>query len=120
MATIVSLNKIEINAERPLDGVDLIPFLTGKDNGIPHDQLFWRKWEHSAMAIRKGNYKLVANRDKEKQLPELYHIGKDTSEGDILQNEEAIYDAMMTEWNQWNLQMKDRIFPTLQEKWWEK
>ena len=120
MATIVSLNKIEINSDRPLDGVDLIPFLTGKDNGLPHDQLFWRKWEHSAMAIRKGDFKLVANRDKEKQLPELYHIGADNSEGNILQNEEAIYDDLMTEWNQWNLQMKDRVFPTLQDKWWGK
>ena len=120
MATIVSLNKIEINSERPLDGVDLIPFLTGKDNGLPHDQLFWRKWEHSAMAIRKGDYKLVANRDKETQLPELFHMGDDQSEGNILQNEEAIYDDLMTEWNQWNLQMKDRVFPTLQDKWWGK
>ena len=120
MATIVSLNKIEINSERPLDGVDLIPFLTGKDNGLPHDQLFWRKWEHSAMAIRKGDYKLVANRDKETHLPELFHMGDDQSEGNILQNEEAIYDDLMTEWNQWNMQMKDRVFPTLQDKWWGK
>jgi len=118
MATIVSLNKIEINSDRPLDGVDLVPYLTGKDNGNPHDQLFWRKWEHSAMAIRKGDFKLVANHNKEQQLPELYHLGDDHSEENILQNKEAVYDDLMTEWNQWNAEMKDRVFPTLQDKWW--
>ena len=31
MATIVARTDVKINADRPLDGVDLIPFLTGKD-----------------------------------------------------------------------------------------
>jgi arylsulfatase A-like enzyme len=40
-----------------LDGVNLLPHLTGKANGPPHEMLFWRfgnQW-----AIRKGNWKLA-------------------------------------------------------------
>ncbi|HEX8913683.1 MAG TPA: sulfatase-like hydrolase/transferase, partial [Humisphaera sp.] len=42
---------------KPLDGVDLRPFLTGADAGRPHQTLFWKngaKW-----AVRHGDLKLV-------------------------------------------------------------
>jgi len=39
------------------DGVDLLPFLTGKKSGWPHETLYWRLGEQ--MAIRKGDWKLV-------------------------------------------------------------
>ena len=40
-----------------LDGVNLLPFLTGKSDGRPHDVLYWRLGNH--MAIRSGDWKLV-------------------------------------------------------------
>ena len=40
-----------------LDGVDLLPFLTRKSRGEPHETLYWRLGEN--MAIRKGDWKLV-------------------------------------------------------------
>ena len=40
-----------------LDGVNLIPFLTGKSDADPHDALFWR-WNGQA-AIRSGDWKLL-------------------------------------------------------------
>ena len=40
-----------------LDGTDLLPFLTGKKEGDPHDSLFWR-WCGQA-AVRAGRWKLV-------------------------------------------------------------
>ena len=39
------------------DGVDLLPFLTGKRSGRPHGALYWRLGEH--MAVREGDWKLV-------------------------------------------------------------
>ena len=39
-----------------LDGVDLVPFLTDKQKGPPHQQLFWHKLWFSAM--RDNNWKL--------------------------------------------------------------
>ncbi len=43
--------------ERRLDGVNLLPFLTGDRAGSPHDALYWRYG--GSMAIRKGDWKLV-------------------------------------------------------------
>ena len=40
-----------------LDGVNLMPYLTGKNNGEPHPNLYWR-WRSQA-AVLEGNWKLV-------------------------------------------------------------
>ena len=42
---------------KPLDGVNLIPFLKGQKQGPPHDMLFWRKEEEAA--VRWGDWKLI-------------------------------------------------------------
>lgn len=41
----------------PLDGVDLMPWVTGEKSGAPHQQLFWKKLEGSA--VRAGEWKLI-------------------------------------------------------------
>jgi arylsulfatase A-like enzyme len=43
-----------------LDGVDLVPFLTGKRPGAPHDALFWRSRTMSDnYGMRQGRWKFV-------------------------------------------------------------
>jgi len=43
-----------------IDGVDLIPFLTGKRAGAPHDVLFWRsRTMDNNHAARQGDWKFV-------------------------------------------------------------
>ena len=120
MATIVAQTDVKISAERPLDGVDLMPYLTGNDKGSPHDYLFWRKWEQNAMAIRQGNHKLVANKNQDKNTPELFDLSLDGAEKkDLKSKEKEIYDSLLSEWTKWNSEMKDRVFPTLgADKWW--
>jgi hypothetical protein len=55
-------------AERT-DGVDLIPFLSQENNGVPHEELFWRY--HTYKAVRKGSMKLVRQRNEPDQLFDL-------------------------------------------------
>lgn len=40
-----------------VEGVNLIPYLKGKDPGAPHEALYWRQGDK--FAVRKGDYKLV-------------------------------------------------------------
>ena len=47
---------VEAKPEWKLDGVNLLPFLTGADPGSPHDALFWRMG--SQAGVRKGDWKL--------------------------------------------------------------
>ena len=44
-----------------LDGVDLLPYLTGKNTGKPHETLYWRFGEQ--WAIRHGDWKLVVGNE---------------------------------------------------------
>lgn len=46
-----------LEQSRPVDGIDLIPYVTGENNGAPHDRLYWRKLECAAM--RNGDWKLI-------------------------------------------------------------
>jgi arylsulfatase A-like enzyme len=60
---------------KPLDGVDLVPYLTGKKDGVPHEQLFWRKLECAGM--RDGKWKIVR---VDKLGTALYDLDADLSE----------------------------------------
>lgn len=121
MATIIAQNNIKINKKRPLDGVDLIPYLTGKNMGAPHDYLFWRKWEQNAMAIRSGDYKLVSNGNRTKMKPQLYKITtKEAESKNIASKEVNKVKKLEKKWVEWNSELKDRIFPTLGgDQWWK-
>ena len=83
-----------------LDGVDLVPYLTGANTGKPHETLYWRfakQW-----AVRHGDWKLVVGNGGSGK-PELYDLSKDVSESKDLASEQpekvkelqAVYD----EWN---------------------
>ncbi len=64
-------------AEAKLDGVDLLPYLTGKNEARPHETLYWRfgnQW-----AIRHGDWKLVAA-GRSDPAGELYNLAEDISE----------------------------------------
>ena len=66
--------------DKPLDGVNLLPYVTGEKTGVPHNTLYWRYGADNA-AIRDGNWKLI----KAKNAPaELYDMGADRAETDNL------------------------------------
>jgi len=82
-----------LKQEWRLDGVNLLPYLTGKNSARPHETLYWRfgpQW-----AIRKGDWKLV-QASEEKMLPpialpkmpvgpvHLYNLANDISESNDL------------------------------------
>ena len=66
----------QLPGDRQLDGVDLLPFVKGINEGEPHQQLFWRA-DH-VWAMRDGQYKMIlSTRDG---WAELYDLKKDKSE----------------------------------------
>jgi arylsulfatase A-like enzyme len=122
MSTITALSGVKISEERPLDGVNLIPYVTGEKNGQPHQQLFWRKWQQQGMAIRAGNLKLVANTQMNKNVIECYDLAEDVSEmAPLGKRAETEAAKMKANWDAWNDTLKDCVFPTLMEdKWWKR
>jgi arylsulfatase A-like enzyme len=55
--TMAALNNIKPKNE--IDGVNLIPFLTGKNSGMPHEALFWRGSNNEKWAVRTPADKVV-------------------------------------------------------------
>jgi arylsulfatase A-like enzyme len=58
-ATALAAAGIAVPKDKPLDGVNLIPFVTGKQPGRPHEQLFWRAGP--SHAARGGAWRLVTS-----------------------------------------------------------
>ena len=57
LPTALAAAGVAANPEWKLDGVNLLPFLTGETTGAPHEFLYWRFGEQ--IALRKGDWKLV-------------------------------------------------------------
>lgn len=93
-----------------IDGVDLMPFLTGKKKSVPHKDLFWRQGPKTA--FRQGDWKVVGFRPNEKNPQwELYHLGQDeTEQNDLAKTHPEQLQLMIKNWTQYNVQMKDPIF----------
>ena len=56
--TAVALAGGELPKDRVLDGVNLMPFLTGQTKTAPHEVLRWRNGPNAA--VRKGNWKVLS------------------------------------------------------------
>jgi arylsulfatase A-like enzyme len=70
-----------------LDGVNLIPYLTGEAMDDPHSQLYWRYLRRDLWAIREGDWKLMKQRGKNVQ-PVLYDLSQDLAEAHDLAAEQ--------------------------------
>ncbi|MCZ6672784.1 MAG: sulfatase-like hydrolase/transferase, partial [Verrucomicrobia bacterium] len=79
LGTMVALTGVKIAPERPLDGVNILPFLTGKKKGSPHDILFWKMFDKQHSAVRRGSDKLVVMAESEGGN-QLYQLSKDIGE----------------------------------------
>lgn len=80
-----------------LDGVDLTPYLTGKDSGAPHEVLFWR-WA-GQFAIRKGDWKYLMGGDRQY----LFNLGNDPEEHhDLLAQHPELVKTFRSQLEQWS------------------
>lgn len=85
-------------ANQPLDGVDIVPFLTGKKTGDPHAMLFWRIAERGIWAVRSGDHKLI------KQDPDtnLSDLAVDISESrDLDDKRPELRDRLQKAYDEW-------------------
>ncbi|MBI1368006.1 MAG: sulfatase-like hydrolase/transferase [Planctomycetes bacterium] len=82
-ATFIAAADVDKSPGKPLDGVDLLPYVTGENKERPHQTLYWK--HGSNWAVRDGDMKLVAASDKGSkgdtgEKPMLFDLSKDISE----------------------------------------
>ncbi len=98
----------EIKPEWKLDGVNLLPYITGKKQGSPHEALYWRFniWTHKPdwdrWAIRQGDWVLVHNRIGH-SLMGLYNITEDPGqENNLVRKHPEKTSEMLMKWRAWD------------------
>jgi arylsulfatase B len=84
-------------AEAKLDGINLMPLLTGKTTQLPERPLFWRVGKKNA--LRLGDWKLIRD-GKEWQLYDLTHDINETQ--NLATQEPARLQQMSALWDKWN------------------
>jgi arylsulfatase A-like enzyme len=93
------------------DGVNLLPYLTGKAEGSPHDALFWREAEGACWAVRTVQAKYLKKTWNASGF-ELYDMQKDPHESEnILQDRPELRARMAALWNAWNAENKPNVLP---------
>jgi arylsulfatase A-like enzyme len=120
--------------ERSQDGVDLMPYLTGKNNASPHEFLFWRAKPN--MAVRWGKWKMwKVNKSDQTfddfsvggrrlaqvdyagdsplgQMTVLYDLSTDLSEQtNVADQHPEIVARLEEELQRWNAQLVDPLWP---------
>ena len=96
--------------KRQIDGVNLVPYLTGKQTGAPHTSLYWRIANKAA--YRKGDWKLLRNpRRDQSDAWELYNLAEDLAETkNLAANRTDKLEELRDEWDQLNTQMIEPIW----------
>jgi arylsulfatase A-like enzyme len=99
--TIVAAIGEAISPAWKLDGVNLLPFLTGGTSGRPHQTLYWRMGEKHA--IRDGDWKVTV---EPRTAPALFNLAQDIGEKtDLSSKHPETMKALVAKYDAWSAQM---------------
>jgi arylsulfatase A-like enzyme len=109
LPTMVAAAGASVDPAWKLDGVNLLPYLTGEKSGRPHDTLYWRFGDQ--WAIRHGDWKLVVGNGGGKE-PELYNLADDLSESkDLAADQPEKVKELQALWDKWNTEQAPASAP---------
>ncbi len=104
VSTVLSAAGITAPPERPLDGVNLVPYLMGSTGDPPHRALYWRFGPEEA--IRKGDFKWVRHRGQVE--PMLFNLASDIGEKTDLSGEmPEIMADLAADYAKWSAAMME-------------
>jgi len=112
LTTALAAAGVAADPEWKLDGVNLLPLLRGEKAGDPHEALYWRFGNQSA--IRMGDWKLVRGRvgraakgpGMRVSEPQLYNLAADLSErNDLASEHPEKVEQLQAAWEKWNAEL---------------
>lgn len=114
LPTALTAAGVDVPANARLDGVNLLPFLTGRTSQPPHDALFWRfggQW-----AVRAGDWKLlhanIGTGHAQTTVHRLVNLAADAAERHDLSTEQpAKLAELQTLWDEWNAKNVPALWP---------
>lgn len=117
-ATIVTHAEASVPTDRGLDGVDLVPYLSGANRDAPHPALYWRWYDKHRLAARIGEQKLIFLPDDDALASDgprlLYDLSRDVAEStNLVETRPAQADAMRQAVMEWNQELVPPVSPRL-------
>ncbi len=104
--TFAAAASLEIDEDTIIDGVDLLPYLTGQNEGTPHEALFWLGQNRARGGVRMGDWKLLM--DTASAPPRLHNLRDDPVESEDLSSQyPEIWSNLYTAWVQFQSQLPD-------------
>jgi arylsulfatase A-like enzyme len=96
----------KLPTDRIYDSANLVPYLNGKEQGLPHDLLYWRYGDN--LALRNGKWKLHKTRKYPAQLYDLVaDVGETT---DLSQQQPARVKELEGALAHWNAQLVEPMW----------
>ena len=109
-ATVASAAKAEKYIKNEIDGVNLIPYLSGNKSGLPHEYLYWKNPDKDIDVIRDERYKYLRIKNDEY----IFDLKNDISEeSNIIDLSKPIYDRLKSQFKLWEKDMIDPVFMDL-------
>ena len=109
-ATVASAAKAEKYIKNKIDGVNLIPYLSGNKPGSPHEYLYWKNPDKDIDVIRDDRYKYLRIKNDEY----IFDLKNDISEeSNIIDLSKPIYDRLKSQFKLWEKDMIDPVFMDL-------
>ncbi|OHX63814.1 sulfatase-like hydrolase/transferase [Flammeovirga pacifica] len=102
MATAVAFS--EAKPTNNLDGVNIVPFIRGDVKGVPHEALFWRKFDDKDYAVRQGELKYLSIKDRKTNVrtTSYFDLQNDLSEKNNLSDlEEKQKESLIRKYKKW-------------------
>jgi len=107
-ATSVAAAGGTLATDRPYDGVNLLPHMTGKKNDAPHEYLFWSR--HNFAAVRAGDWKLIRLPDRPAML---FNIKQDIAEQtDRAGDHKDKVNTLLKTLYEWEKGLEHKLFDT--------
>ena len=101
---------VSTKLSQPLDGVNLLPFLTNNATGKPHEVLYWKLCDNGA--LRKGRWKLYL--DLWKGFAKLFDLEKDPAEkNDLSAAEPKVFEEMKALYDAWDKSLPPRSWTNI-------
>jgi arylsulfatase A-like enzyme len=116
LPTALAAAGVAATPEGKLDGVNLLPFLTGQKSGVPHEVLYWRFGQQ--IALRMGDWKLVKGAGMGGAIEqtgrasvagaELYNLKDDIGEkANLAATQPEKLRELAAAWTKWDAELMD-------------
>jgi uncharacterized sulfatase len=109
-ATIAAAAGANVPADRKMDGADLLPYIRGEREGVPHDTLFWREG-HQQTVLNNG-WKLIRAAKPDKRW--LFNLSLDpTEQNNLAAAEPTRADALEALLDAHNAEQAEPMWPSV-------